>query len=211
MQAKEKGGPSHEYGTMEHTFGNEDLSFDNSLVNAFHAAQEAYPIKLNNQGDTKLTKKERESISLSTDSMFNVQDEEVKHQLSDTLESHKKEKQQDNIRLPIPEVEQLLQFIAKMEKLWADLASSEYAGLLKHSPEKVKGNKQASTGLQQKPIPSEISSQITHQITQITVFYQLNAEKEGFRIPTKKVSSLAMLAKRIVIQDQINIPRQTRS
>lgn len=35
--------------------------------------------------------------------------------------------------------------------------------------------------------------------------------KQGFRLPTKKVSSLARLAKQIVIQDKFNIPRQTRS
>jgi len=35
--------------------------------------------------------------------------------------------------------------------------------------------------------------------------------KDGFRLPTKKVSLLARIAKQIVVQDKINIPRQTRS
>ena len=56
-----------------------------------------------------------------------------------------------------------------------------------------------------------MSSKITHQITQVSVFYQMNSTKEDFRVPTKKVSLIARLAKQIVIQDKINIPRQSRA
>ena len=45
----------------------------------------------------------------------------------------------------------------------------------------------------------------------MSVYFQLNADKPDFRLPTRKVSQVARIAKQIVIQDKLNIPRQTRS
>ena len=49
--------------------------------------------------------------------------------------------------------------------------------------------------MSEKALPTELSSKLTHQITQITVFYQMNNGKEGFRLPTKRVYQVARLAK----------------
>jgi len=93
--------------------------------------------------------------------------------------------------------------------LWKQLVTGEYSHLLKLTQPDCATTSTTVQGA--KTFPTELSSKLTHQITQITVFYQLNQHKAGFRIPTKKVSLVAKLAKQIVVQDKINVPRQTRS
>jgi hypothetical protein len=60
-------------------------------------------------------------------------------------------------------------------------------------------------------VSQELSSKMTHQITQISVFHQLSKAKPDYKLPCKSVSILAKLAKQIVLLEEINIPRQTRS
>ena len=44
-------------------------------------------------------------------------------------------------------------------------------------------------------VPQQVTSLLTHQITQISVFHQLMRDKPDFRLPPRAVSSLAKLAK----------------
>ena len=100
----------------------------------------------------------------------------------------------------LPEVAQLVVFIGQVEEMWAQLTKGEFACLLKlpgkggSQPSKAPGGKSGSLAF-----PAELSSKLTHQITQITVFYQLNRERAGFHVPTRKVSSIAQIAKQVVV------------
>lgn len=98
----------------------------------------------------------------------------------------------------------MMDFISCLESLWTDIVM----GRMKDAVMQSQGEDRVAKILQ---LPHDISSHLTHQITQISVFYQLNKDKPNFRLPTKKVSVLAQLAKQIVVQDHISIPRQTRS
>ena len=105
----------------------------------------------------------------------------------------------------------MLSFITQLETLWSSMIKGEYASLLNLQQHQADGTSKSSppsnSRKHTKNFPAELSSKLTHQITQITVFYQLNQSKDGFRVPTKRVSHIAQIAKQIVIQDRINIPR----
>ena len=223
---------------MEHTFGDQDLSLgieegeipmdfkdlavvnigikksvdeNREMVQMPSMANESNIPWLNSKGD----------ISLSTDSMFNLHDEEVKQLLDQSSDKKGKFLQvptscnQSTVVEEIPEVAQLIAFITQIETLWSTLTQGEFSSLLTLQSEAAMGNKKMNNSPDKRnkniKFPAELSSKLTHQITQITVFYQLNQSKEGFRMPTRKVSNLARIAKQMVVQDKINIPRQTRS
>ena len=104
------------------------------------------------------------------------------------------------------EVVQMLSFISEIEELWLGLVEGKQGSSLRFAR---KGDGISQGKLDN--IPPELSSRLTHLITQVSVYFQLNADKPDFRLPTRKVSQVARIAKQIVIQDKLNIPRQTRS
>ena len=104
------------------------------------------------------------------------------------------------------EVVQMLSFISEIEELWLGLVEGKQGTSLRFAK---KGDGISQGKLDN--IPPELSSRLTHLITQVSVYFQLNADKPDFRLPTRKVSQVARIAKQIVIQDKLNIPRQTRS
>jgi len=68
-----------------------------------------------------------------------------------------------------------------------------------------------SNNIMGQKIPSDLSSKLTHQITQISVFFEFVSSQpstlERFKLPARAVSKIAMIAKRIVVHNQINVPR----
>lgn len=83
---------------------------------------------------------------------------------------------------------QLLEYIEQVEKMWLSLRAGQYADLIKRDANK-------RTEIVDKALPTDLSSKLTHQITQVTVFYQMHQQKEGFRLPTKRCYQVARLAK----------------
>ena len=71
------------------------------------------------------------------------------------------------------------------------LKTGKYASLLK----KTNNNATASKPDNVTSLPAELTSKLIHEITQVTVFYQINQNKEGFRLPMKRIFPVAHLAK----------------
>ena len=91
-----------------------------------------------------------------------------------------------------PEVKHMLTFFEELEHTWTNKIVQKYTKL----------------GLK---TPKDLSSELTHQITQISVFYLLSKHNAGFDLPFKSVSLFAKLAKKIVASERVSVPRQTKS
>ena len=172
---------------LEHTFGDDgSLSFQNSQSrNNINESR----ISESKQVNSTIPWTSKADISLSTDSIFNLQDEEMQKFLKqENLNSSAKKTKQQSI-----EVLQMLTFMTMIEEMWQ--------GILDKHPSALKFQKKGEISSQAKfdQVPQEISAALTHQITQISVYFQLNSEKEDFELPTKKVSQIAKIAKQIVI------------
>ena len=182
------------YKKLEHTFG-DDGSLSMRIINNGSRNDDSRRSE-SKRVDSSIPWNSKADISLSTDSIFNLQDDDMRQFLKEDKiadssrrivnngNSAKKPKQQS------AEVAQMLKFMSMIEELWQGLVDGKHASALKFQKKgsDVMGSSATQRQSRLEQIPQEISSKLTHQITQVSVYYQLNCDKPDFRIPTKRVS-----------------------